>query len=116
VSTSIIIIVASSTVTNGILFVYIMFDVEILTNKLFFLLHGGPHKIDRRSCSFLAVHVCAPAHLPIGVLLVCPAKQDGPRRENLTFSGLEDMSPRGGGTTDRGRLASTQKTAVFLSR
>ena len=33
-----------------------------------------------------------------------------------TFSDLEDKGPMGGGTTDRGRLVSWQKTAVFLSR
>ena len=33
-----------------------------------------------------------------------------------TFSDPEDKSPMGGGTTDRGRLVSWQKTAVFLPR
>ena len=32
---------------------------------------------------------------------------------NSTFSGMEDKSPREGGTTNRGRLVSRQKTASF---
>ena len=34
----------------------------------------------------------------------------------ISFSGLEDKSPMGVGTTDRGRLVSRQKTAGFLPR
>jgi hypothetical protein len=74
---------------------------------------------DRRSCCILVVHICAPAHLTkwvFGVGLGGLAKRVGPRRGNSTFYGMDDMSPRGGGTTDRGRLVSMQKIDVFLPR
>jgi hypothetical protein len=62
----------------------------------------------------------SPTQTKLSVFGVCclggPSKRAGPRRENNTFSDLEDKSPIGGGTTDRGRLVSRQKTAVFLPR
>ena len=65
------------------------------------------------------VHVCATAYLTkwvFGVCLCGPSKRVGHGRENGSFSGLEDKSPMGGGTTDRGRLVSRQKMVVFLPR
>ncbi len=47
--------------------------------------------------------LCATAQLTKWVFGVCldgPAKRAGPRRENGSFSGLEDTSPMEGGTTD----------------
>ena len=63
------------------------------------------------------VHVCATAHLPrcVGVAWG-PSSELGPRVENVQFSGLQDMSPREGGTTYRGRLVCRLKTAVFYPR
>ena len=45
-----------------------------------------------------------------------PAKRARPRRKNGSFSDLKDKSPRKEFATDRGRLVSRQKTAVFLPR
>ncbi len=65
----------------------------------------------------LVIHVCATAHLTKWVFGVClggPSKRAGHRKENGSFYGLEDKSPMGGGTTDRGWLVSRQKMAIFL--
>jgi hypothetical protein len=101
-----------------------LFIGMVITSQRFVLPFSnvGLDTPNRRSCSFSRGTCLCYRHLPkqVGCFGVCclggPAKLAGPRRENGSFSGLENKSPMGGGTTDRGRLVSRQKTAVFLPR
>ena len=84
-----------------------------------FYIHGGPlTNYDRRYCFSLVVYMCATAHLTNRVFwdfFGNLAKQVGARWEKSTVLGLQDKSQSQGGTTDRGRLVCSQKTAVFLA-
>ncbi len=75
--------------------------MEILHKRFVLLVFTAAHTSSTADLvAFLVVHVCATAHLTkIGVLEFClgyPAKRARPRRENSTFSVLEDKSPREG--------------------
>ena len=79
----------------------IFVGMEILHKRFAILVFTAAHtSLTADLVAFLAVHVCATAHITkIGVLEFCLgglAKRAGPRRENSTFSDLEDKSPREG--------------------
>ena len=91
--------------------------VATTLSSFIFFARTVSHRPSIFSC--LVVHVYATAHLTNWVFGYCLgglANRVGPRRKNIPFSVVEDMSSRRGGTTIRGRLVSRQKTAVFRPR
>ncbi len=69
--------------------------------------------------SNLVVHVCATDHLTNWVFGDClggPDNRARPKRENNSFSGLQDISLREVEMTDRRRLVCSQKTSIFRPR